>query len=187
MTVFGSGKVERIQRAERALIEAGFSEKHARVLATLNWWIFPFTIFVTVVTLIWVGVHLWPDLDVEHWQVWADENPGFFAPLDTGATLAVLPELHSRAGLLVRKTSEGIEVERHFWFPFDEVPVGLVVAPEVADQVLHLHYGDETFWSQWDALADEHGISLYQHLGQASEFRKGYNAFLAQLRRSHEQ
>jgi hypothetical protein len=184
MSILRSHKTERIQRAEKALLEANFSERHARLLAILNWWIFPFTVFVTLMALIWVGLHLWPDLDVARWEAWAEKNVEFFAPLDSGATVAIIPELHSHAGLLIRKTGEGIDVERHFWFPFEEVPVGLVVAPEVADQVLELRFGDEDFWRQWATLAEDRGISLYQHLGQRSEHRAGYEAFLAQMRRS---
>jgi hypothetical protein len=186
MSIFRSHKTERIERVEKALLEANFSERHARLLAILNWWIFPFTVFVTIVTLIWVGVHLWPDLDVERWEVWAQSNVEFFAPLDPGATVAIIPELHSHAGLLIRKTSEGIEVERHLWFPFEEVPVGLIVAPEVAEEVLELRYGDEDFWSRWDTLAEERGISLYQHLSQSSELRAGYRAFTEQIHRATE-
>jgi hypothetical protein len=179
-----SRRAERIQRDESGLTKAGFTGRNAHVLATLNWWIFPCTLIVTVVTLVWIGVHLWPDLDAERWQVWADENTEFFSALDTGATLAIVPELHSHAGLLIRKAPGGVEVERHLWFPFDDVPVGLVIPPEVVDQLLRLHYGDKDFWGQWEALVMEEGISTYQHLGRGSEPTNGYDAFLARLRRS---
>ena len=185
MISFGARRAERIESDELALIAAGYTGRSAHALATMNWWVVPFTIVVAVATLVWVGVHLWPDLDADRWQAWADENPAFFAPLDVGSTIAIVPELHSHAGLLVKKTPVGIEVERHLWFPFDDVPVGLIIAPEVADQVSHLQYGEENFWSQWDALAVEHRISVYQHLRQGAESADGYDAFLARFLRSH--
>jgi hypothetical protein len=184
MTDDSSQRAKRIHRDELALIAAGHTRRRAHLLATLNWWVLPITLLVAVATLVWVGIHLWPDLDVPRWQAWADENPGFFAPLDTGAKLAIIPELHSHAGLLLTKSEDGMTVERHLWFPFHEVPVGLVVDPAAADRFLDLEYGDEDFWSQWNTLAREQRISVYEHLSDGVGAVAGYRAFLARLRKS---
>jgi hypothetical protein len=168
-------------KAEEAFLDAGFTPKAAGLLATANRWLFPFTVVVCLAALVWIGMHLWPDLDTASWQQWVDRNAAFFSPLDEGSTIGVLPELHSHMGLLIRKGARGLTVERRFWFPFDEVPVGLVVAPEAAERWLALDYGDERFWDDWQAIAEDGGIHVYQHLRRGSAGAAGYRAFVARL------
>jgi len=167
--------------AEEALLDAGFAPRTASILASANRWLFPFTITVSIVALLWIGFHLWPDLDAAAWQQWADENAGFFAPLSDGSTVGILPEVHGHMGLLLTKGPAGIEVERRLWFPFDEVPVGLVVVPEAAELWLGLDFDDPSFWSDWQEIAEHQGINLYQHLRRGSPRAPGYRAFIAQL------
>jgi hypothetical protein len=167
---------------EQTLIEAGFRPRTAALLVGINRWLFAFTIVVSGAALIWIGVHLWPDLDAEAWQQWADDNPAFFAPLDAGSTVGIVPDLHGHMGLLIRKLPQGVEVERHLWFPFDEVPVGLVVAPEAAERWLRLDYDDASFWREWEAIAEGDGVQLYEHLRGGSARNEGYRTFLARLR-----
>ena len=177
----GSQYSKEHDEAAQALVDAGFSPLTATIIASVNRWLFPFTILVTGAALLWIGVHLWPDLDAETWQAWVDDNPGFFAPLDAGATVGIVPDFHSHMGLLIRKEREGISVERHLWIDFDRVPVGLVVTPEAAERLMGLDFDDARFWSDWQAIAEDPGIHVYQHLRRGSPYAKGYRDFVAQL------
>lgn len=167
--------------AAQALIDAGFAPLTAAVLTRVNRWLFPFTILVTGTALLWIGVHLWPDLDADTWQVWVDDNAGFFAPLDVGATIGIVPDFHSHMGLLIRKERESIAVERHLWIDFDAVPVGLVVTPEAAELLLQLDFDAPRFWDEWQAIAEDPGIHVYQHLSRGSPHSPGYRAFVSRL------
>lgn len=173
---------EAAETPEQTLIEAGFRPTTAAVLAGVNRWLFLFTVLVSGAALLWIGVHLWPDLDAAAWQEWADANPAFFAPLDNGSTIGIVPDLHAHVGVLITKEDDGLVVERRLWFPFDDVPIGLVVAPEAAESWLRLAYDSPDFWRRWQAIADDGGVHLYENLRRGSPHAEGYRAFVARLR-----
>jgi hypothetical protein len=173
-----------IQGAVESLVEAGFRPRTARILVRFNRWVSPVALIVSVTAIVLIGFLVWPDLDAARWQAWADENPGFFATLTVGDTVAIVPGRHSHFGIVITRTSDGVRVERHLWFRFDETPVVLVVAPDAADRWLRLEYEDPGFWRQWHSLAVDLGIHLYLHSSQEEVFAMGYEEFLLQLRRS---
>ena len=180
----GERECNQVQGDEESLVEAGFRPGTSHVLARLNLWVVAITLIVSVATILLTTAIIWPDLDATRWQAWASENSGFFEALRIGDTVGVVPDRYSHAGIVITRMRDGVRVDRHLWFRFEEVPVVLVVHPRAADSWLQLDYDDSEFWPDWHALAIDPGIGFYLHLSHESASASRYDDFLARLRPS---
>ncbi|MFQ5744443.1 MAG: hypothetical protein ACE5HV_12765 [Acidobacteriota bacterium] len=120
-----------------------------------------------------------PVTDADRWQRWADKNENFFAPLQPGARLAILPDIHARTGLLLTRTASGVTVERRFWLSLAAIPAALEVRASAADAWLQLDLrSGNAFWDSWNALVAGPGVQLYLPLGPDGVRGLGYPEFL---------
>lgn len=157
-------------------------EPSSPVFRVLIRWSLPVILLVYLLAFALDVFELRPEVDADRWQHWADGNQRFFAALEPGASIAILPDINSRLGLVFTRTDSGVDVERHVWLPVDQIPVEIVVEPAATRRWLDLDVSSGSrFWEEWRSLSETGGVRLYLPQGTDVAEQLGYGAFLEEL------